>query len=317
MKTVILKWNPAISSYSMLHYLSDIRMLNVSGMSNFNWSVWDYEQIHEIDKFYWLKVGQHGQVGIVGTGTITSEPYTGEDWSGNGRQTYYVEYEAEMLLNPDAMPILTAEKLQEAIPDFEWTGGHSGMVLTDEQATKLDALWNDFVKENNETFEKAQNLGRGDSDLIFIKGEEEEQEEDDFLEEDEQDAENEDMALIVSNAESGIWSEEIRDLVDGFDEINGTVGSFHDSELLSVSIDHDTRTAIMKFHMMNGVNLFLTLLFEKVEEYEFNAYDLSYATYLDFGYFVRQGDTILFQLDGYGSISAGRMKVLSVEPIEE
>ena len=191
------------------------------------------------------------------------------------------------------------------------------MVLTDDQASALDALWNDFVKENNEAFEKAQNLGRGDSDLIFIKGEEEEQEEDDFFEEDEQDAENDDMALIVSNAESGIWSEEIRDLVDGFDEINGTVGSFHDSELLSVSIDHDTRTAVMKFHMMNGGNLFLTLLFEKVEEYEMNAYELTSGTYLDFGYFVRQGDTILFQLDGYGSISAGRMKVLSVEPIEE
>ena len=91
MKTVILKWNPAVSSYSMLHYLSDIRMLNVSGLSDFNWSVWDYEQIHEGDKYYWLKVGQCGQVGIVGAGTITSEPYTGEDWSGKGIKTYYVE----------------------------------------------------------------------------------------------------------------------------------------------------------------------------------------------------------------------------------
>lgn len=168
MKTVIFKWNPAFSSYSMLHYLSDIRELNEYDVSGFNWSVWDYDQIHPGDRYFWLKVGKYGQIGIVGCGIITSEPYEATDWSGKGRQTFYVDYEAEILLNPDALPILTADELSEAIPDFEWTGGHSGLVLTQEQATKLNALWNNFLQEHEEDFLKAKNLTRGDDDLIYM-----------------------------------------------------------------------------------------------------------------------------------------------------
>ena len=169
MSTVILKWNPAFSSYSMLHYLADIRDLNLYNDSDFDWSVWEHERIHRGDRYYWLKVGAYGQIGIVGAGTITSEPYSAEDWSGKGRPTFYVSYTADLLLNPDALPILTAKELQAAIPDFEWTGGHSGLVLNDTQAAALDTLWQDFVKRNSEEFERAKSLPRGDRDLIYIK----------------------------------------------------------------------------------------------------------------------------------------------------
>ena len=168
MKTVIFKWNPAFSSYSMMHYLFDIRTLNLDQHQHpFNWSVWDYEQINEGDKFFWLKVGQYGQTGIVGAGIITSEPYTGEDWSGKGRKTYYVDYLPQLLINPDALPILTADELAAAIPDFEWTGGHSGLVLTDAQAARLDALWADFLARNAADFAHAAALPRGDRDLLY------------------------------------------------------------------------------------------------------------------------------------------------------
>ena len=167
MKTVILKWNPAFSSYSMLRYLYDMRELNLHNRFDYNWSVWDYDQIHKGDRFYWLKVGQYGQIGIVGMGTVTSAPYTGEDWSGKGRETYYVNFFPELLLNPDALPILTADELTAAIPDFEWTGGHSGLVLTDAQAARLDALWADFLARNADPFDRAAALPRGDRDLLY------------------------------------------------------------------------------------------------------------------------------------------------------
>ena len=317
MKTVILKWNPAVSSYSMLHYLSNIRELNQYDEPDFDWSVWDHEQIHEGDRFYWLKVGQYGQTGIVGTGIITSDPYASEDWSGKGRQTFYVDFAAEMLLNPDALPVLSTEALQAAIPDFEWTGGHSGLVLTDEQAEKLDMLWMGFVQENSELFEKARNLGRGDDDLIFTKQEDEEQFYAYSVEYDTEDEDQDEMTKIMDAAEKGVWTEDVRDLIDGFDRINGVIGSFHDSELLSVYIDHDARTAEMTFHMMNGVDLLVNLLFEDVKKYEVFAFRMDSSPYLDFGYFFRCDDLLVFQIDGYGSIEAGKMKVISVKPFEE
>jgi len=46
MATVILKWNPNFSSYSMFHYLHDIVILNYNDPDYFNWSVWDYDKVH-------------------------------------------------------------------------------------------------------------------------------------------------------------------------------------------------------------------------------------------------------------------------------
>lgn len=168
MKTVILKWNPAFSSYSMLHYLSDMYNLRTEDMFDYNWSVWDWQQIHEGDRFYWVKVGMYGQTGIVGAGTITSEPYQDEDWSGKGRETYYVDFLPDVLLNPDALPILTCEELNREIPDFEWAKGHSGLVLTDEQAQKLENLWQSFLTRNEQTLNQALNK-RYQEDLIYME----------------------------------------------------------------------------------------------------------------------------------------------------
>ena len=162
MKTVIFKWNPAFSSYSMLHYLHDMwRMRNSEGTdSDYNWSTWDWREIHEGDRFYMVKVGMYGQTGILASGMITSEPYKGVDWSGKGRETYYVDFIPDVLLNPDAMSILTCKELNAAIPDFEWDRGHSGLLLTNNQAARLEALWLEFLQRNSHEFQKA--VGRGD-----------------------------------------------------------------------------------------------------------------------------------------------------------
>lgn len=167
MATVILKWNPNFSSYTMFHYLHDIVMLNHHSFVDFNWSVWDYDKVHTSDRFYFVKLG-YGAIGIVGTGHITSEPYTGEDWSGKGRKTYYVDYEPEILVNPDALPILTTQMLTVRIPDFSWEHGHSGLVLNDEQAHKLDSLWTDFIKEHKEEYDGKNGCGRRENDYIYL-----------------------------------------------------------------------------------------------------------------------------------------------------
>lgn len=166
MKTVIFKWNPSFSSYSMFHFLRNIVELNFDEMEDYNWSVWDFDQIHEGDRYYWMKLGP-GQVGLVGAGTITSEPYESEDWSGKGRRTFYVDFEPEIMINPDAMPILNAQILNARIPDFEWDHGHSGLVLTESQAEELDKLWKAYIEEHEAELEKKSERTQMENDLVY------------------------------------------------------------------------------------------------------------------------------------------------------
>ena len=164
--TVILKWNPAISSYGMINFLEAI----IQEENEFNWSVWDYEKIHRGDIAYMLKVGQ-GQTGIVKHGVVTSEPYRSGDWSGRGRIVYYCDFKADIMLSPDTFPILSSSSLEDGIPGFDWNGGHSGLILDAKQAEVLKRMWDAYLDETKAEFQSRLELieRRGMyNDQIFI-----------------------------------------------------------------------------------------------------------------------------------------------------
>ncbi len=145
--TVIFKWNPAISSNGMYAFLTEILEEDHTG----DWSVRDHDRIRAGDICYMLKVGQ-GQNGLVMRGTITGAPVADGDWSGRGRVVDYCDYEAEIRINPDTFALLTSERLRDAIPDFDWFGGHSGVVLDEGQAAKLEALWQQYLQDMLDEF---------------------------------------------------------------------------------------------------------------------------------------------------------------------
>lgn len=109
--TVILKWNPAISSTSLLAFLTQIIEDDAEG----DWSVHDYDKIRSGDIFYMLKVGK-GQTGIVMRGTITSDPGAGGDWSNRGRVVHYCDYGAQIMINPDTFQLLTEKNFRRGSP---------------------------------------------------------------------------------------------------------------------------------------------------------------------------------------------------------
>ena len=145
--TVIFKWKPASSSISMMDFLQSI----VREEPESDWSVWDHELVHTGDIFYMLKVGC-GQTGLVMRGEVTSDPFPDEDWSRRGRQVFYCNYRAELMVNPDTFSILTSEALLDSIPGFDWQGGHSGLVLEPKQAEVLERMWNAWLTENAAEF---------------------------------------------------------------------------------------------------------------------------------------------------------------------
>lgn len=143
MKTFILMWRPAISSYTRERYEQWVR--NFRNVNDMNWSVWEHDKASCGDRFFLVKVGE-GETGVVASGHFCSVPYISEDWSGKGRIVYYMNLDTDRIFNPWRTQILSTEVLQKYIPDFDWTGGHSGRLLSASDSRKLERLWRRFLK---------------------------------------------------------------------------------------------------------------------------------------------------------------------------
>ena len=137
-------WNPAISSVKLKDHNADIPRLLTA---YFNWSVWDYKKANCGDRFFLLRVGE-GNTGIVMSGVFDSNPYENENWSGRGREVYYMDMLPNLILDPDAFPMITTQQLEETIPSFDWSGGHSGRLLNGNDAMTLEKLWHRYMTEH-------------------------------------------------------------------------------------------------------------------------------------------------------------------------
>ena len=149
MNTFIMMWNPAISNWKMEDFESTLCHFDDV---EFSWAIYDYKKAKEGDRFFLVRCGE-GNTGIVMSGTISSKPFKGEDWSDKGREVYYVKMTLGTMIHPEDEEILTTEELVEAIPGFEWNGGHSGRLLDKMSAGKLELLWRAYFNENKFMFE--------------------------------------------------------------------------------------------------------------------------------------------------------------------
>lgn len=156
MKTFILMWNPAFSSYTWDRFKKDqAEICKDDWCEGFgNWSVWEHEKVEEGDRFFMVKVGE-GKTGIVMAGYFYSDCYDGEDWSGKGRKTYYADLFIQVQIDTELADIITTEELLREIPNFDWSGGHSGRLLDDASAEKLELLWLRYI--NKVRFNKKEN----------------------------------------------------------------------------------------------------------------------------------------------------------------
>lgn len=150
MKTYILFWNPAVSSYKLENFQNEIEDTGYYG--DMTWSIWEHKNASAGDRFFLVRCGD-GNTGICMSGYFSSDPYQDEDWSGKERDTYYVNLEPDIMINPEYLPILTTAELVSAIPEFDWTGGHSGRLIDAHLAEKLEALWDNFLDEHSYIFD--------------------------------------------------------------------------------------------------------------------------------------------------------------------
>ena len=147
-KTFIMRWNTDISNYTLSEFEDAMEDFFDEGFY-YDWSIWDYQKAHIGDHFYMIRTGE-GANGVVMRGTIIGTPYPDEDWSGKGRKVYYIRMSLTNMIHPERTPLLlTTDELTEAIPDFNWKEGHSGEILSDSQADKLEGVWKDYIERTH------------------------------------------------------------------------------------------------------------------------------------------------------------------------
>lgn len=150
--TFLLRWNPAISSYTMKRLDEDIEeWADGYWPHDFDWSVYEWERAKEGDKFFMVRVGE-GNTGIFAAGRFTSDPYEGEDWTGKGRKTYYMSMEFEAVFHPERTDIIPTEALKRELPNIDWQRGYSGEMVDSETADRLELMWRDHIWRNKTVY---------------------------------------------------------------------------------------------------------------------------------------------------------------------
>lgn len=143
-KTFVLMWNPAVSNVKMENFVKQIPELLTS---RFDWNVYDYDKAKKGDKFIMVRCGE-GRTGLVMSGVFSSNPYPDEDWDGKGQPFYYMDLKPNFIADPERVKsMITTEDLQMAFSYFNWTGGPSGRLLTDDQSEFLEKLLTDYLSQ--------------------------------------------------------------------------------------------------------------------------------------------------------------------------
>lgn len=139
-KTLILTWNPATSDLSPEEQARAVKNMLTTYLK---WPVRDYENAMYGDRFYVVKVGA-GQTGIIMSGLFESNPYQLD----TDKSQYYMDLAPNVMLNPEDAPMISSSELQAAIPSVDWNDEQSGRMLSDEEASKLETLWEKFLAKN-------------------------------------------------------------------------------------------------------------------------------------------------------------------------
>jgi hypothetical protein len=135
----ILRWNPAISSFTEETFREGVDRLANDGTALTSWSLHDWESVRPGDWALFARVGgeEPSTDGIAGICRIASMPYEALSWRGDGSTAHYAEIDLRLLNDPAATGVLAAPELDALFPSVDWHGGHSGVPVPPGTAAPL------------------------------------------------------------------------------------------------------------------------------------------------------------------------------------
>ena len=149
----ILRWNPSISSFKregfefwFSHYK---KKLPIDKDDKLDWSVWNWKEVMHRDLYIMMQVGQKVN-GIVWGGFLGGYPYQYEHEDGTLSKSFFFETEVEYMNRIEETGLMTADRLIQAVPEVDWLHGHSGEMISIENAEKLGLFMVNELKDAEE-----------------------------------------------------------------------------------------------------------------------------------------------------------------------
>jgi 5-methylcytosine-specific restriction enzyme A len=143
MNTYLFLWNPKKWNWTTLE--QDIEQVDSTGRCSQRWSCGNTKSIQTGDRIFLLKVGTEPK-GIIAAGFATSKPFYERHWSGENKETLYIDVDFEVLLNPHKEPILTVNILKTgSLAKQNWRPMGSGNLIKSEIVDELEFVWFDFL----------------------------------------------------------------------------------------------------------------------------------------------------------------------------
>ncbi|MFD1211588.1 HNH endonuclease [Arthrobacter sp. GCM10027362] len=143
MTAIILAWNPEVWDGWQPAYPEAVDVVAETGLFPASWSVGRYGHIQAGAEAWLLLQGRHGR-GLIGHGTVTSEPYPASGRSAPAGPGRYVDVAFDALLpRGEAIPV---GELLDRVPGIRWKAIRgSGTAIKAENEPALRELWAEHV----------------------------------------------------------------------------------------------------------------------------------------------------------------------------
>ena len=149
----LLRWNPSISSFTRkkfeIIFSSYKKNLPIDKENSLDWSVWNWKEVMHRDLFVMMQVGQKVN-GIVWGGFLGGYPYQYEREDGTITRSRFFETTVQYMHRIEKTGLMTADRLAKAVPNVDWLHGHSGEMLSVEDAELLGLFMVNELKNAEE-----------------------------------------------------------------------------------------------------------------------------------------------------------------------
>lgn len=148
MSATILTWNP--NRWDWTDLPERVERVRSGTERDMRWSAGGTRNIAIGTRVYLLRQGEEPR-GIMGSGWTTSAVYPDEHWdeerAAEGIDAYYVDWTADILLNPEVTPPLDVRHLPRGpASKANWRPQASGTSISAEAAEQLEAIWSAYTE---------------------------------------------------------------------------------------------------------------------------------------------------------------------------
>ncbi len=136
MKFFLLRWNPNISSWKDADFRKALAACRSGSDCVMNWSIREWSSLERGDWALLCRVGCGDDDGVVMAGRFTGTVFEEDSWRRDGTKCHYADVDMIFVNDPSISGLFKAADMDIAASGIDWHGGHSGVILSPEEAEK-------------------------------------------------------------------------------------------------------------------------------------------------------------------------------------